>query len=387
MRRHGDLDPGSQEDHSVITLLVVLACLAAAAVEVCNEPHSSSGRSAPSIPQHAALALVGVAPGIAVDRAPDRRAPPVLRTVAEIPLTGPAVRFDYQTLDTLSDRLYIAHMDADQLVVVDLAQRAVLATLNGFDRVHGVIVAADIGRVYASVTGRHEVVAVDARSLASVAHIGPITYPNGLAYAPDVQRVFVSDNAGTEAVIDAKTNRLITSIQLGAGAGNTVYDPVTHRILVARHRRNDLVTIDPATAKIIGRIPLAGIGNTHGVVLDPARRLAFVAGTSNATLAVVELDSMRLTHTYSVAKSPDVLAFDPGWRRVYVSSESGGVTVLREIDTPNGVALRHEGDLIMPHAHTVAVDPRTHLVYFPLQEVNGRPLLRIMIGEPPRDLR
>jgi len=216
-----------------------------------------------------------------------------------------------------------------------------------------------------------------------VAHIGPITYPNGLAYAPDVQRVFVSDNAGTEAVIDAKTNRLITSIQLGAGAGNTVYDPVTRRILIARHRENDLVTIDPATATIIGRIPLPGIGNSHGVVLDPARRLAFVAGTANATLSVVDLDSMRLTHTYRVARSPDVLAFDPGWRRVYVSSESGGVTVLREVDTPNGIMLRHEGDLTMPHAHTVAVDPRTHLVYFPLQEVNGRPVLRIMIGQPP----
>jgi hypothetical protein len=68
---------------------------------------------------------------------------------------------------------------------------------------------------------------------------------------------------------------------------------------------------------------------------------------------------------------------------VYVSSESGGVTVLREVDTPNGVALLHEGDLTMPHAHTVAVDPRSHLVYFPLQEVNGRPILRIMIGQPP----
>lgn len=330
-----------------------------------------------------AVSLAGLVSSAAVGQGPDRRAPPVLRTVADIPLTGPAVRFDYQTLDTLSNRLYIAHMDADQLVVVDVAKRAVVATLNGFDRVHGVIVAPDLGRVYASATGRHEVVVVDARSLTVVAHIGPISYPNGLAYAPNVQRVFVSDNAGTDAVIDAKTNRLITSIQLGAGAGNTVYDPVSHRILVARHRENDLTVIDPATVNIIRRIPLPGIGNSHGVVLDPARRLAFVAGTSNATLGLVDLDSMRLTHTYRVARSPDVLAFDPGWRRLYVSSESGGVTVFREIDTPDGIELRHEGDAIMAHAHTVAVDPRTHFVYFPLQEVNGRPVLRIMIGEPP----
>ena len=40
-----------------------------------------------------------------------------LTKVADVPMPGPAVRFDYQTLDTSSGRLYIAHMNADQLVV------------------------------------------------------------------------------------------------------------------------------------------------------------------------------------------------------------------------------------------------------------------------------
>ena len=333
-----------------------------------------------------ALAMDGALPWLIGAQAPSARGNrPVLRTVAEIALTGAPVRFDYQTLDTATNRLYIAHMDADQLVVVDIAKRGVIATLNGFDRVHGVIAAPDIGRVFASATGRHQVLVVDARSLEVVARVGPITYPNGLAYAPDAGRVFVSDNAGTDAVIDATTNHLVTSIQLGAGAGNTVYDPVSRRILVALHRENQLVTIDPATASIVSRIPLPGVGNAHGVVLDPERRLAFVAGTSNAMLGVVDLSAMRLTHTYAVARSPDVLAFDPSWRRLYVSSESGGVTVLREVDGAEGVELRREGDLTIPHAHTVAVDPRTHLVYFPLQNVNGRPVLRIMEGDPPRE--
>ena len=30
------------------------------------------------------------------------------------------------------------------------------------------------------------------------------------------------------------------------------------------------------------------------------------------------------------------------------------------------------------NAHSVAVDPRTHLVYFPLEDVGGKPVLRIM---------
>jgi hypothetical protein len=31
-----------------------------------------------------------------------------------------------------------------------------------------------------------------------------------------------------------------------------------------------------------------------------------------------------------------------------------------------------------PNAHTVAVDPVTHRVYFPLENVGGHPVLRVM---------
>ena len=51
--------------------------------------------------------------------------------------------------------------------------------------------------------------------------------------------------------------------------------------------------------------------------------------------------------------------------------------------TELGEGLALDGAVIMPHAHTVAVDPRTHLVYFPLQNVADQPVLRIMSGTPP----
>src|SRR4051812_25332617 len=64
--------------------------------------------------------------------------PSVLTKVVDIPMPGPAVRFDYQSLDTDGGRLYISHMNADQLVVFDITKQAVVANLDGFKRVHGV---------------------------------------------------------------------------------------------------------------------------------------------------------------------------------------------------------------------------------------------------------
>ncbi|MGH9484029.1 MAG: YncE family protein, partial [Terriglobales bacterium] len=168
----------------------------------------------------------------------------------------------------------------------------------------------------------------------------------------------------------------------------------------------ELAAINPRTLKIVARYPLPGIEDPHGIALDPAHtrepdwgprgprpgrassgspgaarrgpapviRLAFIAGEGNHTLAVFNLKTRTLLSRHQVGADPDVLAFDPGLKRLYVSAESGTVTVFQE----SGHDLILLGRIQMPHAHTVAVDPGTHLVYFPLQDIDGRPLLRIM---------
>lgn len=299
----------------------------------------------------------------------------VLTNVADVPMPGPAVRFDYQTFDPSSGRLYIAHMNADQLVVFDTSKRQVVANLDGFKRVHGVTVAPEIHRLYASVTGIHQVAAVDTESLKIVGTAGPITYPDGLAYAPKQNKVFVSDeHGGVDAVIDGASNKLITNIPLGGGAGNTIYDSSSGHILVAVHSVNLLAVIDPATNQIINRIPLPGIKNPHGIALDMGDHIAFIAGEANHSLAMVDLQTMKVLSTYQVGEDPDVLAYDPGLKLLYVSAESGTVTVFQS----HGKSLRLLGSLEMPRAHTVSVDPKTHLVYFPLENLDGHPVLRIM---------
>jgi DNA-binding beta-propeller fold protein YncE len=299
----------------------------------------------------------------------------VLKIVADAPMPGPAVRFDYQSLDAEHGQLYIAHMNADQLVVFDTQKRQVVANLDGFKRVHGVIAVPAINRVFASATGEHHVVSLDTVALKSVPMAGEVNYPDGLAYAPTTRRVFVSDeHGGVDAVFDADSNKLLTSIPLGGGAGNTVYDPVSRHILVAVHGKNELAEVDPEKMTIVAHHPLPGVKNPHGIALDVTRHLAFIAGEENHSLAVFDLNTMKLLSVHQVGDDPDVLAFDPGLKRLYVSSESGTVSVFSE----SGNDLRLLGQFNMPHAHTVSVDPMTHLVYFPLENVEGHPLLRIM---------
>ena len=338
-------------------------------------PRSHSGKSARAVLLASFFGAGALAAAAAGPEPPKSGKAEPLRVVAEVAMPGPAVRFDYQSLDPASCRLYIAHMNADQLVVFDTKSRKVVANLDGFARVHGVWAVPELGRIYASATGNKQVNVLDQKTLKTLARIGPITYPDGLAYAPEPQRVFVSDEHGKkDAVIDTRTNTLVTSITLGGEAGNTVYDSGSKQILVAVHEPAELVAIDPSSAKIAARYALPGLKEPHGVSLDAPKRLAFVAGAGNHTLAVFDLDTKKILETHPVGEDPDVLAFDPGLGLLYVSAESGTVSVFREQDRK----LVPLGEVVMPHAHTVCVDPQTHLVYFPLENIGGKPVLRIM---------
>lgn len=278
-------------------------------------------------------------------------------------------------LDLGSNRLYIAHMNASQLLFFDLGRRRVTRTIAA-PGVHGVIAVPKLHRLYATATDAHQLFTIDSRTGKVIARAPAGSYPDGLAYDPRDRKVFVSDEVGgIDAVFNAAGRRTAT-VDLGGSAGNTQYDAERGLILVAVQTRNDIVVINPTSNRIIRRVPLAGCDHPHGLNIDSPRRLAFIACDGNATLLTLDLKTMKLTGRASVGSSPDVLAFDAASRWLYVAAESGEVAVFAE----EGRALRKLGQwTLAPTAHTVAVDPRTHYSYFALETgARGKPELRIM---------
>lgn len=300
-----------------------------------------------------------------------------LRVLTDAPLTGGTTRFDYQSLDSASGRLYIAHLGSDLLTVFDVNKQTVVGDVKDLKRVHGVLAVPELHRVYASATGTNELAVIDDQSLGIVARVPAGDYPDGIAYASKANKIYVSDLHGkTETVIDAKTNQRLTTIPLGGGAGNSQYDSVGERIFVTVDGKEELAEIDPNTDRVVARYPLTGCKGSHGLLIDSEHRLAFAACEDNSKLVVFDLQTKKATATLSVGADPDVLAFDTGLQRLYVSAESGIITIFDERD--RGLQKVGEG-LFGPNAHSVAVDPSTHRVYFPLQNLNGKPVLRIAV--------
>jgi DNA-binding beta-propeller fold protein YncE len=299
-----------------------------------------------------------------------------LQEVADVALPGGSSRFDYQVVDPPRRRLFIAHLGAGQLIAFDLSHRRVSGTVGGLPGVRGVAVAPGLGRVYAAATDAHQLVTLDEHTLRVVARAAAGGFPDGVAYDPADGLTFVSDVSGRrESVFHARSGKRVGSVRLSGDPGNVQYDTKTRRMVVAVGSAGEVDLIAPRTRRLVKRIRMPGCDRPHGLEVVSGQRRAFVACEGNGKLAVVDLARLRQRGLFSVGNGPDVLDFDPGRQRVYVASESGVVSVF---------ALRAGGlvklgeDKLAEHAHSVAVDPTTHLVYFPLEDIGGKPVLRIM---------
>lgn len=301
-----------------------------------------------------------------------------LNPVAAVQLPGRASRFDYQTVDSVNRRLYVAHLGDSSLLVFDLDGQRVVQDIPGLPGVHGVVVAPEQHMVFATATAEKTLALIDDRTFQVQSRVPAGGYPNGLAYDPRSGRVFVSNNTGIGVgVVDVRTARALPGIDVGGGAGNTQYDAGSGHVLAAVHGRPFIADIDPIMSQVASRIALHGVGTCHGLLVASDLRLAFAACRGQApSLVVVDLGAERQILTLPLPPDVDVLAFDPGLRRVYAAAETGTVAVFA-IAADRTVTELGRG-FVGPNAHTVAVDPATHRAYFPLENVGGRPVLRVM---------
>src|SRR5437667_2111638 len=186
---------------------------------------------------------------------------------------------------------------------------------------------------------------------------------------------FSNKDAGSETVLEGRSGRMVRAVQLGHEVGNVAYDSTRGLAYVTVRPPDQVVAFDPTTGTITDRLRLKNCRGAHGLYVQPQTHQGFVACENNAKVVMVDLGNHRQIAAASVGNNPDVLAYDPGLGRLYVAAESGVVTVF----SPTANRLHQLGQAhLADKAHSVAVDPATHLRFFPLERDPTKPGLRVM---------
>jgi YVTN family beta-propeller protein len=91
------------------------------------------------------------------------------------------------------------------------------------------VLDAEHGRVYVNVEDTSQIVAIDTATRAVVAtfSLAPGEEPTGLALDPESRRLFAACGNGRLVMVDAATGKVLASAPIGAGADGAAFDPGT----------------------------------------------------------------------------------------------------------------------------------------------------------------
>ena len=112
-----------------------------------------------------------------------------------------------------------------------------------------------------------------------------------------------------------KQYKLVNTVKLGGEGGwdYLTYQSGAHRLFITRGTH--VMVIDTDSLKQVGDIPdLSGI---HGVALVPEMNKGFVSNGGDDSVAVFDLNSLKVTDKIKVGGRPDAILYDPFSKHVF----------------------------------------------------------------------
>ena len=304
-----------------------------------------------------------------------------LKQSAKFDLPGPGgKRFDYLSIDEDDNYLFSTHLAAGQTYVIDLATNKVVATIADTPGAEGVEYVPELKKFYTSNAHDNTIGVVDLKQMKVVKKLKTESKPDGSTYAAPFHKLYVSDERGkAEAVVDVQKDEIIRTLHFDSETGMPQYDPVARKVYVNLQDKNTFAVIDPATDEVVARYPVGRCDGNHGMALDPEHHRAFLSCEGNELMTVFDLDKHEPIAFLKMPGGPDVIKFDPGLGRIYVACYSGAIAVFHQDDPDH---YRKLEDFRVQHAvHTLAVDLKTHRVYTPEQQEDGKSVARMVVYE------
>jgi DNA-binding beta-propeller fold protein YncE len=165
-------------------------------------------------------------------------------------------------------------------------------------------------------------------------------------------------------VIDAATATVVGSIDLGgepefaAADGNgTVYNN--------QEEKSTVLKIDSRKLAVDQRWPTAPCESPSSMAMDRANRRLFL-GCRSQVMAVMNADTGQVVTTLPIGDHVDATAFDPETKLIFNSNGEGTISIIHE-DSPDKYSAV-ETVKTLPHAKTLALDPKTHRLFLSTEE-------------------
>lgn len=323
---------------------------------------------------HRLLVLLFVA-GLWAAFSQSQAAMPGYKLIKTVPLPGEG-GWDYVTVDPEGRRVYVSH--ATKVDVVDADSGEVVGAVADTPGVHGIAVAASLGRGFTSNGKTNTVSVFDLKTLKTTNTIATGKGPDGIMYEPTARRVFVFNGRGNSAtVIDASALKVATTVELGGKPESAASDDKGN-VYVNIEDKGEVVKIDGAKLEVAARWSVAPAKDPVSLAIDPRAGRLFV-GCRSKECVILSLETGKVVGTLPIGAGVDAGAFDPAAKMAFCSCGDGTVSIIGQEAADKYVVV--ETLKTKTGARTMAFDPKTQRIYLPAADTKapegnakGRPM-------------
>lgn len=280
------------------------------------------------------------------------------KLIKRIPIGGDG-GWDYLAVDSGAKRCYISHQN--RVVVFDTEKEKVIGDINNTPGVHGIAIAPGLNKGFISNGGDNSVTIFDTNTLKETSRIKVGNRPDAILFDPATKRVFAFNGGSKDCtVIDANKDSVIGTIPLG-GKPEFAQSDEKGQVFVNIEDKNEIAVIDAEKLTVTNHWSIVPCESPSGLAIDRKNKRLFSV-CSNGKMVISDYTTGKVVATPAIGKGPDAAAFDQQTGLAFSSNgQDGTLTVIKE--EPAGQFKVVETVATAPMARTLALDPKTHLIY------------------------
>lgn len=268
--------------------------------------------------------------------------------------------YDYTTVDSLSNNLYLSH--GTQVNVLNKLTGDSIGVIKTDKDVHGIALVHELGKGYISNGSGNRVVVFSLKTNKILGYVPAGMFTDGIFYDDYSKKVITCNGRGKSmTVIDPVTDKVVTTIQLSAWPEAATSDG-KGKIYVNNAGKSEIDVIDAKTYKILHIWPLAPGEHPSGLAMDRGSMRLF-SGCDNKTLVVMNAENGKIFTTEPIGDECDAVNFDVKLKTVYSSNGDGTLTIIKE-QNPDKFTVA-ENLATQKGARTNSIDQFTHKIYLP----------------------
>ena len=232
---------------------------------------------------------------------------------------------DYVFADSAGRRAYVPR--GGNTLVFDLDSHQYVGTITNLGG-HGVAVDTATHHGFSS---SPQIGMFDTQTLQKIKNIEVSGRPDGILLEPFTDKIYVfSHQSPSITVIEPKAGAVVGTIDVG-GAMEEARSDGQGKLFVDVEDEKKIAVIDVKTMKVISKIDLGETaGEPAGLGLDAKNHILFAMCANPNVCVVVNTDSGKVLATLPIGNGTDGGGFNPNTQEAFSSQRDGTLTIIKE---------------------------------------------------------